>query len=323
MMENKKTFDEFYESELVPEIQKQEEDRKRFKKKFLIYLFTTIALLLLIIILVGNTLLADLEGFYFLSIFSIVPLFIFFGKYFESYKKKFTAVYKDNVIKKLINYVDESLEYSPLGGFPKSQYIKSGIFKSKFNRYSADDFIKGKIGETSIYFSEVHTSYKTSGENSSNRPIFDGIFYQADFNKEFNGKTYVIPDFGSFGNKITMSKSGRPPLVKLEDPEFERYFEVYSEDQVEARYILSTALMKRLTEFRKKSQMLIAVSFINNNIFIAIRKSQTFFEPNIFSTNLNKEDILEYYNMLELVVGIVDDLNLNNRIWAGSQMSNN
>ena len=44
----------------------------------------------------------------------------------------------------------------------------------------------------------------------------------------------------------------RPPLVKLEDPEFEKHFVVSGEDQVEARYILSTCLMQRLTDFRNK-----------------------------------------------------------------------
>ena len=71
----------------------------------------------------------------------------------------------------------------------------------------------------------------------------------ADFNKNFNGHTVVLPDtaekiLGKFGQSL-QSMSSRGELVKLEDPEFEKEFCVYGDDQVEARYILSPALMKR------------------------------------------------------------------------------
>jgi hypothetical protein len=248
---------------------------------------------------------------------------------YYSFRKKFTVSYKENVIKRLIHHISNDLDYNAKNGFPESQYLASELFKKKPDRYKAEDYIEGKIEDTFIRFSEVHSEYKTrSGKDNKEswHTIFRGIFFEADFNKDFKTKTFVMPDYlerslGFIGKKLQSMNFSRPDLIKLEDPDFEKYFAVYGEDQVEARYILSTSLMKRLTEFREKRKQSVAISFVNNSIFVAISENKNLFEPRIFRTNLNKSVIKEYYSMLDLVIGIVDDLNLNNRIWAGSKMS--
>jgi hypothetical protein len=104
--------------------------------------------------------------------------------------------------------------------------------------------------------------------------------------------------------------------VKLEDPEFEREFVVYSSDQVEARYILSTSLMKRIVDFRRSCDKKLHLSFINSQVNVAISFKRNLFEPKLFSTLLDFGPIQEYFEDLCLAVGIVEDLNLNMRIWT-------
>ena len=108
----------------------------------------------------------------------------------------------------------------------------------------------------------------------------------------------------------------RGELVKMDDPEFEKLFVVYSKDQIEARYILSTSLMKRIIDFKKKTKKDIYLSFINNKIFVAISYYKNLFEPRIFSTLINFDLIKEYYEDMVIAIGIVEELNLNTRIWA-------
>ncbi|HET8858351.1 DUF3137 domain-containing protein [Marivirga sp.] len=330
-MENIKSFDELYETVLVHEIEKQEEQRKSFKKRFLIILFATYSLIILSAFIFDPIFFPKEDQgrvmiYVWVAILSILP-FVFF---FRRFSKSFTKVYKDNVIQKLVHFVDNDLSYNAVGGFPKSQYLRSELFNRTPDKYKAEDLVEGKVGQTHICFSEVKSEYKTKSGSGKDRKtewhtIFEGIFFEADFNKDFSTKTFILPDYlertlGFLGKKLQSFNVGRPPLVKLEDPEFEKYFVVYGEDQVEARYILSTSLMKRLTDFAKKRKLPVYISFVGNSVFIAIYEIKNLFEPRIFRTNLNKELILEYYNMLELVIGLVEDLNLNNRIWAGSKM---
>jgi len=319
------SFDELYEKELVPEIMKQEGERKDFKKKFLLYLAIGFITLNVIFFIIINQFKIPVPLYFLFLILFLIPYLVKYNRF----RKKFTAVYKDQVIKRIIHHISNDLAYNARGGFPKEQYLVSELFKRKPDRYNAEDYIEGKIGATFFRFSEVHSEYKTrSGKDNKEtwHTIFKGIFFEADFNKEFKTKTFVMPDLlerslGFIGKKLQSMNFTRPDLVKLEDPEFEKYFAVYGEDQVEARYILSTSLMKRLTHFREKRKKPVAVSFVDNKIFVAITEHKNLFEPRIFRTNLNKGVIEEYYAMLDLVIGIVDDLNLNNRIWTGSKMA--
>ncbi len=105
-------------------------------------------------------------------------------------------------------------------------------------------------------------------------------------------------------------------LIKLEDPEFERLFVVYGDDQIQARYILSTSLMERIMQFKAKSQRPIYLSFVGSKVFVAVSYTKNLFEPKIFSTLLDFGPIRQYYEDLQLAVGIVEDLNLNTRIWS-------
>jgi hypothetical protein len=122
---------------------------------------------------------------------------------------------------------------------------------------------------------------------------------------------------GSFGKWLQEVGAGsKGELVKLEDPEFEEMFAVYSDDQVEARYILTPALMKRLVDFRREADRDSHIAFVNSDVVIAISLKRALFEPPIMSTILNKGLAREYLDDVRFATEIVDDLNLNTRIWT-------
>ncbi len=148
----------------------------------------------------------------------------------------------------------------------------------------------------------------------SRRTVFKGLFFRANFNKSFQGKTTVFPH--TLASKIQPFNRGQGKLIKLEDPEFANFFIVYGNDQVEARYILSTSLMERLVKFRKKAGRNLYVSFVENRIYIAIECEEDLFEPKLFQSMLNFSPIREYFENLQLMLSIVQDLNLNRRIWS-------
>jgi hypothetical protein len=50
-------------------------------------------------------------------------------------------------------------------------------------------------------------------------------------------------------------------------------------------------------------------------MYVAIPYSKGLFEPKLFGDIVNFSNIEEYYNDLKLVLNLVEDLNLNTRIW--------
>ena len=188
--------------------------------------------------------------------------------------------------------------------------------------YSGDDRVVGKIGSTKIRFSEIHAEYTT---NDTSHTIFKGLFFVADFNKDFQGRTFLLPDraeaaLGWIGTKLQSLNKAHGDLVKLEDPVFERLFAVYGSDQIEARYILTPSLMERVVNFKRKSlgagARELHMSFVDSNVYIALSYSRNLFEPSVFKTILDPQDTRQYFDDLIFVLGIVEDLNLNLRIWS-------
>jgi len=236
--------------------------------------------------------------------------------------KDYITEFKGIVIERIVHFIDKDLNYNHTGYIPKSTFILSQIFKTKPNRYKGDDFVSGRVGETKIQLCELNAEYESgSGKNRSTRTVFKGLFFIGDFNKDFTCQTIVLPDaaekfLGRIGQKLQSINLARDKLVKLDDPEFEKYFVVYSNDQVGARYILSTSLMKRIVDFKKKSNRNIHLSFVGSMVFVAISYTRNLFEPRIFRTLLDFEPIRKYFEDLRLAIGIVDDLNLNTRIWT-------
>jgi hypothetical protein len=236
--------------------------------------------------------------------------------------------YKNNVVGKMVKFIDQGLEFSKEGGIGLDRYRESGIFLTHVDRYHCEDRIWGAVGKTSLEFSEVHSEYKTETRDSKGHrhtqwhTIFRGIFFVADFNKQFKGFTVVLPDtaqklFGDLIGGFLQSKSiGRPDLVKLEDPEFEKLFVVYGNDQVEARYILSPSLMQRMVEFKKKTGKSVHFGFNKSNIYVAVPYPEDLFEPHIFRSIVDYDQVKRYYDAVALVTGIVEDLSLNTRIWG-------
>ena len=102
----------------------------------------------------------------------------------------------------------------------------------------------------------------------------------------------------------------------MENPEFEKSFDTYSTDQVEARYLLSPSFMERLLELDRKFPGRITVSFLNSSVIIAIPDSKNHFETSIWQSQLRNDSVRREFFTLATLFHIVHDLNLNLRIWS-------
>jgi len=313
---------EFYLKTLRPDLKVLDDRRKKIVRKlFLIGVPTLIVVGLCLLVIFANEL--EIKVVF-------IPLFLGIAVMAVAYRlltKKFIADFKSSIIQRIVRFVDENLRYLSSACVSESDFKASRIFRHRIDRYRGDDLVQGRSGKTDVKFSEVHAEYKTETRDSKgNRrtqwhTIFKGLFYIADFNKHIRGETVVLPDtaerlFGRLGRKLQSLNKPRGQLISLEDPEFEKAFAVYGDDQIQSRYILSTSLMKRIMEFKKKTRRDVFLSFLGSSVYIAVSFQKDLFEPRIFKTLLDFEVVQEYFEDLTLAYGIVEDLNLNTRIWS-------
>jgi predicted negative regulator of RcsB-dependent stress response len=241
--------------------------------------------------------------------------------------KPYRRDFKHKVIRKIVEFIDPNgsftYSFTPHHQSNYTPFLTSRLFADKApDRFAEEDCVSGTLGQTHIFFSEIHAERKIRNAKRRRRyvTIFRGLFFQANFNKSFKGTTFIFPDFaerflGGLGKALQFQKGRHGELIKLEDPEFERLFAVYGSDQIEARYILSTSLMQRLVDLRKKVKQEIYVAFVANQIYIGISDRKDLFEPRIFRSMVEFGPVQEYFETLRMMLSIVEDLNLNLRIW--------
>lgn len=181
------------------------------------------------------------------------------------------------------------------------------IFK-KFNRYSCDDYITGVYNGLNLTIADVLlTQVRGSGKSRTTETIFDGVFIESDCNKKFNSTTVVRIDEGALGN-LVQTNAIHLQKVNLEDAVFEQKFEVYSDDQVEARYLLTTAFMERLLKVQKRLKMPVTCSFENGKMYIAIHDSKNWFDIDVEDSSL--VDIRTYQKILLDIASVLSVLDL-------------
>jgi hypothetical protein len=241
--------------------------------------------------------------------------------------RAYRADFKQEIMPEVVRFVSPDLRYDPADYVNMGFFEAGQLFKHSIDSYDGEDLVQGKLGKTAFEFSELHVQYKTESTDSKGRTtthwhtIFKGVYFVADFNKHFRTRTVVLPDtmeraFGFIGKALQKINPGRDKLIALEDPEFEKEFVVYGEDQVEARYILSPALMRRMLELKHKVNVPVHFAFVGSSVHVAIAIGKNHFEPQLFSSVLNLEHVREYHEDICAILGIIEDLNLNTRIWT-------
>jgi len=309
---------DYYYKELTPALKKLEVERKRVKT--LAYSISFIILIFLLLLIIPYQYKHEKNYFvvFFMLLF-VMPLIHINVQ--SAVSKKYRKNFKDKIIKKLIHFIDPQLRYSPERYVSKDLFLKSKIVPNMIDRYSGNDYISGVIDGVKLEFSDVKAE-KTGSESKDHLTLFEGVFMRASFPKAFKGRTLVLPDdsekiFGSYlAKKLQAVSLGRGELIKLDHPEFEKYFVVYGSDQIESRYILSHSLMERIVEFRKRTNEDITLSFIDNEMFLAIHYDKDTLEPSISDSLFDYKVAKQYADRLLFCIGIVEFLNLKQKVWS-------
>lgn len=294
-------------AELAPVLAEIEEKRKRIIKETgrkLLWVVLILLVLALAIGLVADVLVAAL-------IVGGIACFFAFWLMYAPGKEEVSDYYKKHIIAPFVHAMFEEGSFAPDQGIASGVFMSSGLFSAP-DRYHSEDLICGKQGNTQLSFSEVHAEEKHTRTDSKGHThtswvtLFKGFIFVADFHKHFKTRTLV------YRNQLIAFKKSR---VKLEDPDFERRFDVYCSDQVEARYILSPSMMQRMRELDDRFGKKLQFSFNNSKILIAISDSRNYFETGLWSP-IKLEVLRTEYEMLRAFASIVEDLNLNLRIWS-------
>ena len=242
-----------------------------------------------------------------LPIVGIISFFVGFIFTFINYKykKTYTSTYKNEIISNFIKLLNDKLIYKP--DFSASQqiqrdYIEANFENRNFNRFYQDDYIEGNLDtDISVKMVDVHLQNVTgSGKNRHTEEIFQGIFGLTKCSKDIN--TYIKIS----KNKIKLFDNNS--RVEMDSQEFEKYFDIYSEDKILAMRILTADTMEYLINFYEKYKLEFEIVFRNDKIYLRFFTGPMF-EPKVFGNSMDKELLFIYYSILDFVLQVTKKVN--------------
>jgi hypothetical protein len=193
---------------------------------------------------------------------------------------KYHRLYKDKVLPRLAATFG-SLSYRQAITPALNELKTEGIFR-EFDDADSDDEIHGTHRNLPINIVELKL---TAGSGKNRRTTFDGMLVTLDLPRDTGAVTAVISDAGAFGNFMDRQRNRKRERVALEDPVFEKVYEIYGTDQIAARALLHPAFMEKLLalgELQHFERPTVLCSGRLLQIALPKRAGQNLFEPPSF-----------------------------------------
>jgi len=312
-------------AQIQPTLQALEEQRLaniQQQRRIALVAFPILTLLLLLVLLLRDTtyvtwIIGALGG-------CAIAALIWYSITVTPRQQAYTRTYKSRVTQAILQQIDPNLHFSMEQGISQKSFTYSELYKRP-DRYKTEDMISGTMGVTQVRFAEVNAQERQESTDSdgrrkvSYRTFFNGILFQADFNKAFSGRTFVMPDraersFGNIGRTFQKLGGQRGTrLALLDNPEFEQRFAVYTTDDIECRYLLSPALMERLLTLDLGD---IRIAFKDSLLWITIPRRTKHLEPSLRTPATSLPQITQFASSIVGILSIIETLDLNTRIWS-------
>lgn len=222
--------------------------------------------------------------------------------------------YKTKVFAQICDQHFPELKYDPSGAVGYDEFDGMRLFPHTSDWYRSEDFFFGRHGQTKIHFAEVHAKrersrYREGRMHKYDETFFQGLVFVADFHKHFHCTARLIPA----GEKLPKIRSQKS--VMLEDPDFEDRFQTVASDQTDIRYLLSTSMMQRFMRLNDRFHGLRAM-FGNDRLTLVLPDPRDHFEPSLYQRANSVSQIEGFVRDIQVLLDIVDELDLNTRIWS-------
>ena len=302
-----KTFEDIYQEITNSDNSEIKEAHEKAKIKQNKYRTIGIIIGLIINILVLLSMINNF-GFHSIIFMLVIDLFIYIitnlAISMSKEQRKYLDLYKNKIIKKIIENFYTNLEYFPYKEIPEYIY-KTGNYEY-YEKYTSDDYFEALIDEkNSIQMAEVLTEeereYKDSEGNIRKETIikFHGLFAKVELEKSINSEL-----------RITKNQTGlfNRDKVKMDSVEFEKNFDVKSTNKIIAMQILTSDIMLELVEFLKLNKIKYDIYINNNELFIRFHCGAMFEVGKMKKGIMDKELVQRYYQILKFTYNVARKL---------------
>lgn len=216
-------------------------------------------------------------------------------KYISEYKR----TYKSEIVSNFIKLINNKLVYktdSEEKLIIEEAYREARFDNKVFNWFHVEEYIDGLLEEDMLVkMSDLRIKYLTDNNTFEK---FQGIFVQTECDKNIG--TYLKIS----KNKLKIFE--KQERAEMDSQEFEKYFDIYSENRILATEILTSEVMTRLVDFYNKYNIEYEVVVRDNKIYIRFF-TDAILELKIFESD--RELLLKYFCILKFIVDLTKEVN--------------
>lgn len=264
-------FDRFYEREVRPWLDEEERHRRALVARYWRVLLPSAlgAVVFYVVLMFAVPATIRIWPFY-LAVTVIIGLGLGYPIY--QWSDKFNA----ELARRIFGFFDYG--YSPRAPSDVlTAFSRIGILPS-YNRETCSDYVSGRVDDVGFEIVEANLVQRSRNRKNetTETTVFHGLLARFDFPKPFKARTLVLADRGAIFNALG-GLFGFDGRVRLEDPRFESAFEVYSPDQIEARFLLTPAFMERLLALKARVDCPLCAAFDQGQLWLAIDGRREYF----------------------------------------------
>ena len=244
----------------------------------------------------------------FFIVFALVLNIIIFGftkAIFSKSNRKYTLIYKNVVINKLMSNFYNNLEYFPQKEMPEYIY-EEAKYNEHYDRYKSEDYFEAQINNKySIQMAEVliqdeRTHRDSDGDTHTEIvTIFEGLFAKVIMHKSIKGELRIEQN----GTMLFDKKR-----LEMDSKEFEKYFDVKTSDKILGMRLLTADIMEELIEFKNKTNMKYDIYIKDNELYLRFHSGPMFEVGKLKNGAIDKEILRKYFYMLNFTYNLSNKL---------------
>ena len=193
----------------------------------------------------------------------------------NAYKSRFTY----NILNPILSKY--GLKYYHDRGFSEDEALASGLFDFDYDDFYSSDLIIGDDLKMSYVEFIRKETYKDSDGNWQEREIEEFGGFLIVIKNETSVMTDVFVKPNSFHLSDLLPIFYDKTRIKMDNPEFEKIFDVYGNDQVKARYVLNHVVMEKLIYLYHKTGV-DKIRFLGNLVYLTLEHDSIYSSMPLF-----------------------------------------
>lgn len=229
--------------------------------------------------------------------------------------KEYENDYKQLIARHVLQACFDEAEYFPERGFTREEFRAARLihWRNDFS-YASEDLITGQHAGVEFKQSDVRITHTVGSGNDRKTVVdVDGRLVQFHYKKAIDSRILIVTDTHDAALERGLSK------VEMEDVDFNRKFDVYSEDGHSVYYLLTPPFMEYLKKLCELDRN-IYISFDGEDLYILRSGKGGIFVPPNGKVDVHRE-VEKSRQELNEIVKIIEILQLEDKAYEDKMLA--